>query len=471
MQDDPVGRTILQTLSQTTTAEGWMQARIGALETGARSEAKQLKRMQQQDDVADADATSSEVSTARPLHNVNIESLVFAEGSHFMSNKECALPEGTWRAQKKGYDIVDSRGFYHVPAVKAKLAAAEEKKRKKISSLPSWTHAAFSKMESLNRVQTKMYPAAFESGENLLLCAPTGAGKTNVAMLTILHEMAKAQLEDGSIDLESFKIVYVAPMKALVQEVVSNLTQRLTAAYGLQVRELSGDQNLSRDELFKTQIIVTTPEKWDIITRKSGDDRTYTQLVRLMIIDEIHLLHDTRGPVLEALVARTIRQVESTQQMVRLVGLSATLPNYEDVAAFLRVNPEKGLFYFDSSYRPVPLQQQYIGIMEKKAMKRHQMMNEICYEKVLEQAKHDNQVLIFVHSRKETAATAKAIRDLCVENDTLSDLLKPNSASSEILQTEATTNVQNDALKEILPFGFGVHHAGMKREDRSLVEA
>ncbi|KAF0773001.1 hypothetical protein AaE_002222, partial [Aphanomyces astaci] len=276
-----------------------------------------------------------------------------------------------------------------------------------------------------------MYPAAFESGENLLLCAPTGAGKTNVAMLTILHEMAKAQLEDGSIDLESFKIVYVAPMKALVQEVVSNLTQRLTAAYGLQVRELSGDQNLSRDELFKTQIIVTTPEKWDIITRKSGDDRTYTQLVRLMIIDEIHLLHDTRGPVLEALVARTIRQVESTQQMVRLVGLSATLPNYEDVAAFLRVNPEKGLFYFDSSYRPVPLQQQYIGIMEKKAMKRHQMMNEICYEKVLEQAKHDNQVLIFVHSRKETAATAKAIRDLCVENDTLSDLLKPNSASSE----------------------------------------
>jgi pre-mRNA-splicing helicase BRR2 len=38
--------------------------------------------------------------------------------------------------------------------------------------------------------------------------------------------------------------------------------------------------------------------------------------------------------VLEALVARTIRQVEATQQMVRIVGLSATLPNYEDVATF-----------------------------------------------------------------------------------------------------------------------------------------
>lgn len=59
-------------------------------------------------------------------------------------------------------------------------------------------------------------------------------------------------------------------------------------------------------------MIVTTPEKWDIITRKAGD-RTYTQLVRLIVIDEIHLLHDNRGPVLESLVARTIRQIEATQ--------------------------------------------------------------------------------------------------------------------------------------------------------------
>lgn len=67
-------------------------------------------------------------------------------------------------------------------------------------------------------------------------------------------------------------------------------------------------------------MIVTTPEKWDIITRKAGD-RAYTQLVRLMIIDEIHLLHDDRGPVLESVVARTIRQIETTQEMVRAFGV------------------------------------------------------------------------------------------------------------------------------------------------------
>lgn len=62
----------------------------------------------------------------------------------------------------------------------------------------------------------------------------------------------------------------------------------------MQVRELSGDSSLTRAQIQETQIIVTTPEKWDIVTRKSGD-RTYTQLVKLVIIDEIHLLHDERG--------------------------------------------------------------------------------------------------------------------------------------------------------------------------------
>ena len=45
----------------------------------------------------------------------------------------------------------------------------------------------------------------------------------------------------------------------------------------------------------------------------------------------MHLLHGDRGPVVEALVARTLRMVESSQTVIRVVGLSATLPNYIDV--------------------------------------------------------------------------------------------------------------------------------------------
>jgi len=55
------------------------------------------------------------------------------------------------------------------------------------------------------------------------------------------------------------------------------------------------------------------------------------------------------------------------------------------LATFLRVEPPKGLFYFDASFQPCGLQQQFIGITEKKAIKRYQIMNEVCYEKVLDQ--------------------------------------------------------------------------------------
>ena len=78
--------------------------------------------------------------------------------------------------------------------------------------------------------------------------------------------------------------------------------QRLES-YGIKVSELTGDHQLTREEIQATQVLVCTPEKWDIVTRKGGE-RTYTQLVKLIIIDEIHLLHDDRGPVLENIVAR-----------------------------------------------------------------------------------------------------------------------------------------------------------------------
>lgn len=76
--------------------------------------------------------------------------------------------------------------------------------------------------------------------------------------------------------------------------------------------------------------------------------------------------------------------MEETGELVLIVGLSATLPNYQDVAALLRVDPKQGVFFFDSSYRPVPLEQIFVGISEKKALKRMMVMNEVCYEKVME---------------------------------------------------------------------------------------
>jgi replicative superfamily II helicase len=174
----------------------------------------------------------------------------------------------------------------------------------------------------------------------------------------------------------------------------------------------SEHSNLTRAELDAASVVVATPEKWDIVTRRAGGDRAAAASVRLLIIDEIHLLHDTRGPVLEAIVARTLRLVETSQSMIRIVGLSATLPNYKDVAQFLRVNPTRGLFYFDATYRPVPLQQTFIGVTEVNQLKRQNVMNKVAFDKAIAAVRRGKQVMVFVHSRKDTAKTARALRDL-----------------------------------------------------------
>ncbi len=334
----------------------------------------------------------------------------------------------------------------YIPPVVNKLT--DDEKIIKVEEIPSWMHVSFNikAMPNFNRMQSKVVNTALYSDENMLVCAPTSSGKTVIAILTILNLMAQHREKNGSINLKNFKIVFIAPMKALVKETVGNLSGRF-AEFGMVVKEFSGDINLTKKELDETNIIVSTPEKWDIITRKTGE-RTFTDLVKLIIIDEIHLLHDTRGPVLESIVARTIRRIENTKEKVRLIALSATLPNYEDVAHFLRVG--KGLFFFDNSYRPVPLEQRYIGITEKKSVRKMMLINEITYDKVIERiGKH--QIIIFVHSRRETLRTAKAIREMALTKDDLSKFMKEEGSYKEILESEMD-NIKDNELKELLPY-------------------
>ena len=280
-------------------------------------------------------------------------------------------------------------------------------------------------------------------------------------MLTILNELLKHRdPATGTFDLDVFKCVYIAPMKALIQEMVGNFSECLKN-FSVKVGKLTGDAEMTKQQIVETQVIVTTLEKWDVITRKQTDT-SYTNIVRL-IIDEIHLLHDECGPIVESIIARTIQRMEQTNEYVRLVGLSATLPNYQDVALFLQVDEKKGLFYFDASYRPCALQQHFIGVTEKKAIKHYQITNEVCYEKVLDQA-GKNQILVFVHSRKETTKTARYLRDMAIEKETITQFVKPDGAVREILVSEAA-QVKNSNLRDLLPFGFTIHHAGMMRED------
>lgn len=388
---------------------------------------------------------------------VDLNNLVFDQGSHLMTQSKLKLPPGSFQQNKKLYDIISIPPPSSPPQNEAERLI-------KISELPQWAQCVFPTSEtlSLNRIQSKVYPAAFKTDENMLLCAPTGAGKTNVAILTMLRAIENFKTGD-KINMHKFKIVYVAPLKALVQEQMREFQRRLTTNFGLVVNELTGDASLSKKQINETQVLVTTPEKWDVITRK---ENAFVGLVKLIIIDEIHLLHDERGPVLESIVSRTLRQEDITGLPVRLVGLSATLPNYKDVAQFLRVDIDKGLFFFDAAFRPCPLAQEFIGIKEKKAIKKLSAMNEACYEKMTSSLDNSHQIIIFVHSRKETHKTAKWLADKLKENNKemiLSDGVR------EILKQEAEI-MEHNSIKEVLPDGFGIHHAGLTKNERTIVE-
>lgn len=122
-------------------------------------------------------------------------------------------------------------------------------------------------------------------------------------------------------------------------------------------------------------MIITTPEKWDSLTRKWKDNRKLVRLVKLFLIDEVHLLNEeTRGSTLEAIVIRmkTLQSsleddyesngVLETYGKIRFVAMSATIPNVGDIAEWLGNEKEPAEYFkFTDDTRPVKLKKIVLG--------------------------------------------------------------------------------------------------------------
>ncbi|RWS21437.1 U5 small nuclear ribonucleoprotein helicase-like protein, partial [Leptotrombidium deliense] len=117
-------------------------------------------RTKAEDDNIDEESVA-QVSKCQIL---DLEDLAFTQGSHYMANKRCQLPDGSFRKQRKGYEEI------HVPALKPKPFEANENLMP-IEKLPRYAQPAFEGFKTLNRIQSKIYKSAMESDENLLICA------------------------------------------------------------------------------------------------------------------------------------------------------------------------------------------------------------------------------------------------------------------------------------------------------------
>ncbi|KAF7301385.1 hypothetical protein MIND_00703700 [Mycena indigotica] len=337
-----------------------------------------------------------------------------------------------------------------------------------VTELDPLAQGSFTGYSALNRIQSIVYPTAYGSNENMLVCAPTGAGKTDVAMLTILRVLDQHRTpSSGSVSIastinrNSFKIIYVAPMKALASEIVRKFSKRLKWL-SIQVKELTGDMQLTKAEIAETQVIVTTPEKWDVVTRKpTGEGELASALSQNSSPGTLFLF---------ALITNMFLQVETSQSVIRIVGLSATLPNYMDVAEFLSVSRYKGLFYFDSSFRPVPLEQHFIGIKGKAGSSQSKKnLETVTFDKVSELVQQGHQVMVFVHARKETVKSAQALREAALLKG-ISDDFSCEDHPQWSQFRKSIGESRNREMKELFDHGFGIHHAGMLRSDRNMME-
>ena len=156
--------------------------------------------------------------------------------------------------------------------------------------------------------------------------------------------------------------------------------------------------------------------------------------------------------------------------MIRIVGLSATLPNYLDVALFLRVNPQTGLHQFGAAYRPVPLSQTFIGVTKTNPIEQKNMMLDIAYDKALHALRNGKQVMVFVHARNDTVRTARAMLEKARKQNEALEWLPPDDHPKMHLYTKEVNKSRSTEVRELFAGGYGVHHAGMLRADRGLTE-
>ncbi|XP_024124379.1 probable ATP-dependent DNA helicase HFM1 isoform X2 [Oryzias melastigma] len=335
-----------------------------------------------------------------------------------------------------------------------------------VSEIPVKFRSVFSEFPFFNYVQSQALDDVLYTNKNFVACAPTGSGKTVLFELAIIRLLMETQEPWRDV-----KAVYMAPIKALCSQCFDNWNKKF-GHLGLICKELTGDTEI--EDFFEIQdsnIILTTPEKWDSLTRKWRDN-CLLQLVRLFLIDEVHVVKDaTRGATLEVVVSRmkAVHSFRTSQNpeaglSMRFVAVSATIPNVSDIAEWLSNEGEPAAYLnMNESHRPVKLRKVVLGFPCNPNQTEFKFDLSLSYKmaNIIQTYSDQKPALVFCSTRKgaqQSAATlAKDARfNLSIEH-------------KQRLMTYANSMLDSK-LRDLVLLGIGFHHAGLGLSDRKLVE-
>lgn len=117
-----------------------------------------------------------------------------------------------------------------------------------------------------------MFPVLYNTDDNVLVAAPTGSGKTICAEFAVLRMLQKAESAGA-------RCVYIAPVEALAKDRLRDWESKFGRMLGVKVVELTGETATDIKLLEKGQIIISTPERWDVLSRR-WKQRKHVQQVR-----------------------------------------------------------------------------------------------------------------------------------------------------------------------------------------------
>jgi len=308
---------------------------------------------------------------------------------------------------------------------------------------------------------TELYPPQSEAmphverGENVLMAVPTAAGKSLVAYVGAL----RGALKGG-------KALYIVPLRALAWEKIEEL--RKFEKLGIKVGVSLGDYDSSSNDLARCQIIVATAEKADSLLRHRVK---WLNEVNVVVGDEVHLIQDPRrGPTMEVILAR----FKSLPQDIQIIALSATIPNSNELAEWLRA------VHIKSDWRPVELRSYIyhdrmayypqspweIGSKDTGFPRCKKGEEEI----IRDSLKKGFQCLVFVNARNRAVSLARNMAGITEKRLKKSERTALHELSKKLLKSESETTDIARELAELIGKGISYHHAGLTDSMRKIVE-